>query len=88
MNDGKTKIPARVQNAIDGHVETGCGTGGFVKAVLENNLSQAIGAADPECSAILREIVEYVHWEIPGNCHGSVKKVKEWQDKGGEKGRG
>jgi len=52
--------------------------GGFVRAVLENNLTQAYGYADAENFASLKEIVKYCYWEIPGDCWGSPEKVRAW----------
>ena len=34
------------RNQIDQYVETGCPVGGFLSAVLENNLQEALGRAD------------------------------------------
>ncbi len=52
--------------------------GSFVRAVLENNLMEAMGRADEMSLAGLFEIVRYVRWEIPSNCHGSPEKVTAW----------
>lgn len=52
--------------------------GNFVMAVLTNNLREAIRGADAESLAALPDIVGYCHWELPGNCWGSVSKVKAW----------
>lgn len=57
--------------------------GGFVRAVLENNLSEAFGRADDASLAGLFDIMRYVRWEIPNNCHGSPAKVQAWLDGGG-----
>ena len=77
-------IPPHIKQAIDLHVTEGRATGFFVKAVLENDLFQAIGHADPESQACLRDIVIYCHNYIPSNCWGSKEAVKEWIKKGGD----
>ena len=64
--------------AIDRYANDRCPPGGFVRAVLENNLTQAYGYADAENFASLKEIVKYCYWEIPGDCWGSPEKVRAW----------
>ena len=56
------------------HIETG----GFLRAVLENNLMEAVARADDNNIKVLREICQYVHMGLPSECHGSPEKVKEW----------
>ena len=50
--------------------------GGFLTAVLENDLMQAFGQADQYNLAALKEILIYVRWEIPASCWGSPEKVQ------------
>ena len=77
-------IPPLVKKAIDNHVLHGHACGNFVTAVLENNLSQAIGYADENSLASIKDIVSYCYNQIPGPCWGSKKAVKEWREKGGD----
>ena len=79
-------IPERVKRAIDLHAREGRPCGHFVTAVLENNLRNAIGHADPDSLAALSEIVQYAHFEIPGNCWGSAEAVRHWRSIGGLEG--
>ncbi|MBI4099599.1 hypothetical protein HY440_01185 [Candidatus Microgenomates bacterium] len=60
------------------YAEQGIPTGGFLRAVLENNLMEAFGQADIENTADMAEIVGYVYNEMPMSCHGSPEKVKAW----------
>ncbi len=77
--DGKyATAPIHILNAIDDYVRTHTPRGNFVMAVLENNLTSAFFLADDESMAGLRDILLYVHWEIPGSCHGSEDKVRAW----------
>lgn len=66
------------KETIDNYVEKGWEPGGFVGAVLANDLMGAVGRADAENLRDLIEICQYVHWEIPGNCHGSYQIVRHW----------
>ena len=68
------------RQAIDDYVANGWEPGGFVSAVLENNLSEAFGRADLENRRDLFEIVQYVYNCIPATCWGSREKVKAWYE--------
>lgn len=67
-----------IKAAIDRYVKRRCPTGSFLRAVLENNLMEAIGRADDENRVSLFEICSYIHNKCPSICYGSPKKVKEW----------
>ncbi len=54
--------------------------GGFLTAVLENNLLESMKYADVENFAALREVVTFCHQELPAPCWGSRKKVNAWID--------
>jgi len=71
-------IPERILESLKAYAETRRPTGGFLQAVLENNLSEAFGRADIENRKCIFEIVNYVYNELPAPCWGSPKKVKEW----------
>lgn len=52
--------------------------GGFLQAVLENNLVEAFGRAD-ECNAnALKDYARFIYNEIPTNSWGSATTVKTW----------
>jgi hypothetical protein len=73
-------IPARTKNALFNYVNHGVRPGGFLTAVLCNDLMAAVGHADTENLAALKQIVQYVYWEIPGACWGSRKRMNQWID--------
>lgn len=72
------RIPEQILRSLYGYVEYRQATGHFLNAVLSNNLFEAIGRADKESLAALREIVTFVHMEVPSHCYGTVEKVQEW----------
>jgi len=74
-------IEERFKEAIDAYVKDGRPMGGFVTAVLENNLMLAIGKADEDAYHNLREIVKYLYNDAPSSCWGSPEKVKAWYAK-------
>lgn len=52
--------------------------GGFLEAVLSNDLFDACGRADAQNKAALTDIVSYVWNELPGHCWGSREKYAAW----------
>lgn len=59
-----------------------CPTGGFLRAVLENDLKRACYLADDDNIKVIPEIVFYCLREIPHDCWGSPEKVKDWLKNG------
>jgi hypothetical protein len=78
LNYQKYDAPVRILDAIRNHADHHHPCGSFVTAVLQNDLMEALGRADEYSKSALFEIVRYVRWEIPANCHGSVEKVHAW----------
>ena len=52
--------------------------GGFLHAVLCNNLHEAVCRADVESLAAIRQIVLYVYNAMPSPCWGSPENVEAW----------
>ena len=73
-----SKIKQSTIESINNYVEHRLEPGGFVTAVLMNDLKGAMGRADIENRHSLFEIVSYVYNEIPSSCQGSSEKVREW----------
>jgi hypothetical protein len=74
----KDDIKPSVLVAITRWVENGTPTGGFVRACLENNLLEAVIAADDENLKALPQIVLYLYGNVPGPCWGSPEKCVVW----------
>lgn len=68
----------QVQRELDRYVKYRIPTGGFLRAVLENDFIRAIGKADEDNMATLPEIRDYIIANLPMACYGSVKAVKDW----------
>jgi len=71
-------MDARFKNSLDRYVKDKIPTGGFLRAVLENNLKEAFGRADEEATVQMKEIVMYCYNELPYTCWGSPEKVASW----------
>ncbi len=72
------ECPEDVKESLQRYVDEGCPTGGFLLAVLENNLCEAFGRADENNLCAMFEIVSYIYNNLPGSCWGSKTKVNTW----------
>lgn len=77
-----TKINPEIIDSLTRYVEQHCPTGGFLKAVLSNDLFDAVARADHENIRTIPEIAYYIYNELPDGCHGSRDKVQAWIDFG------
>lgn len=66
------------KGSLDAYIGLGVPLGGFLTAVVENNLSEAVGQADSQNAPLLRDYVMYLYNECPSMCWGSREKVKLW----------
>lgn len=69
--------------SIDRYVERGIPAGGFLEAVLSNDLFGAFAQADDTIRPHLYEVVRHIYWNVPSGCHGSPYKVTAWIRHGG-----
>ena len=74
-------IPESTKTTLDLYVQQGIPTGGFLYAVLTNDLFGAVAKADIYNRAALYEICNYVYNDMPSACWGSPKIVKEWLER-------
>ena len=63
---------------LERYVNDRCPTGGFLHAVLSNNLTEACAKADMRNQSRLAEIVVYIYNNLPIICWGSPEKVDKW----------
>ena len=82
---GPWRLPEAIYVAIESYADHGQKPGHFLMAVLTNNLLEAVGRADQESMQRLRDIVGYVHNELPAPIHGDPDKVRMWLDANGER---
>jgi len=71
-------IPLNIKAAIDEYVDHGHPVGGFVNAVLCNDLQEAVVRADEVSLACIVAICKYVFNLTPAPCWGSKEKVRAW----------
>ena len=70
-----------IKETLDRYVNHQIPTGGFLQAVLENDLKEACARADDINRYRLFEIVQYCYNEIPSICWGTPEKVSKWLNK-------
>ena len=70
--------PQNIIESLNRYVTVRIPTGGFLRAVLENDLMEALGRADSQNKAELSAICNYVYNELPMNCWGSRERVRKW----------
>ena len=71
-------VPSGIKESLGRYVMNHISPGGFLQAVLENDLCEAFERADLQNQAALFHIVKYIYNELPSDCWGSPEKVKIW----------
>ena len=66
------------KESLDRYAKNRIPTGGFLRAVLANDLFEAIGRADLQNRYDIFEICSYVYNKIPSTCWGSYDTVEAW----------
>ena len=77
------KLPEHMRSGAKYYIEQGILPGGFLTAVLENNLSEAAMRADGTNVKRLPDFAGWMMWDIPFTAWGSKQKVKDWIAQGG-----
>jgi hypothetical protein len=80
------RLPHHMVEGMMAYVMKGQPPGGFLLAVLGNDLFGACAAADDTNGSRLRDYAVFLHNYTPGGCHGSDKDVSEWIEIGGLNG--
>ena len=60
-------------------IERGAEPGGFLTAVLSNDLAKAVDKADDRNVELIPNFVKLLHNFAPAGCWGSETKVGNWQ---------
>lgn len=71
-------VPAHTQAALMRYVNQGFMPGGFLTAVITNDLFGAVSRADEMNIQALPEIVKFIYNEIPMAAVGSTEKMDKW----------
>lgn len=78
LKNKNQKVPIHTLDALKRYVEHGIPPGGFLIAVLSNDLKRAFSRADDINIANMYAIVKYIYNNIPSKAWGSPERVSEW----------
>ena len=71
-------IPERMMESLQRYIEHKVPLGGFLTAVICNDLAEACKRADEENLENLPAFVAYLYNEAPSQCWGSEEKMNAW----------
>lgn len=71
-------LPETLKEGLIAYAEHKCPTGSFLKAVLSNDLFEAIGRADFISRDHLPVIADFIRNQLPRECWGSKEIVEKW----------
>lgn len=77
------RLPNHMQDAARRYVEDGAHVGGFLEAVLSNDLVGAFGRADSANRDAMEDWVAWLYNDAPAGCWGSAEAVEQWQKQNG-----
>jgi len=77
------KLPEHLLYSLHNYIKFGEIPGSFLRAVLSNDLVEAVSRADEINSSLLAEWVKYIYNYAPMGCWGSEDAVNQWICKGG-----
>jgi len=73
-------IPEHTKQQIDLYVAHEIHPGGFLYALLTNNLKETCMRADEMNQRAIFDIVSYLYNNTPMDCWGSKERVNAWLD--------
>lgn len=76
-------LPEHMRSPARDYVERGVRPGGFLTAVLSNDLKEAFGRADHINFQFMSDWVGWLVWNCPSGAQGSPEKVAAWIERGG-----
>lgn len=72
------EVPAHLAPGLNRWIRDGIMPGGFLRAVLSNDLRTAVAAGDPTSVEALPDIVRWLEERAPPDCWGSAEAVQRW----------
>lgn len=73
-------LPESLQDGAQRWIEDHFPPGGFLQAVISNDLKESLGRADDNNREEIFRIVSFFYNEAPSDCWGSVEKLHLWCD--------
>lgn len=81
-----SRLPFAAKDSMKQYIEVGQPVSSFLRAVLNNDLSEAFTKADDVNTHRLRDYVVFLHTHAPRRCWGSPAIVDKWLAHGGAQG--
>lgn len=78
LKAGYNLIPSHMHSAIENYILHGFSPGGFLTAVLANDLMEAVGRADQINQQSLVGWCRFIYNHTPSTSHGSYEAVEKW----------
>lgn len=72
------QIPPHMMSRLNAYINHGTYVGGFLQAVISNDLKQAVSRADDTNINLLPAYVIYLYNEAPALCWGSRERFDAW----------
>ena len=72
------KCPEHIREGLKNYIINSISTGGFLHAVLVNDLFSAVGRADETNKVQLHEIIRFIYNHLPTSSYGSQERYLEW----------
>ncbi|MGE0584150.1 MAG: hypothetical protein AB7O39_03345 [Flavobacteriaceae bacterium] len=76
-------LPDHIRGGVKRYIEHGVEPGGFLTAVICNDLKGALGKADDINRTAIFEIVQFFYMDAPAICWGSPEAFSAWIERGG-----
>jgi hypothetical protein len=74
------KLNEEIHATLLKYIQHGLHPGGFLSAVLNNDLKHAVLDADEENFLNLQYLCKWLYNYAPETCYGSPEKVKKWME--------
>lgn len=74
----RENVPAIIIDSLDNYRDKKWEPGGFLTAVLSNDLQDAVARADEHNIRIIPDIVYVLYNDYPSGMWGSREAVREW----------
>lgn len=78
-----SSLPRRMHEGLLRYIVDGYRPGGFLSAVLANDLKQACSVADDENRYLLYDYIFFLYNYAPPTCYGSKENFEQWLKQGG-----
>lgn len=80
----ETDLPPGIEEALQRYIDHALNPGGFLSAILRNNLSLAVFTASRDMRGRIGDIVFWLWENAPHACWGSEESIERWTEQNRE----